>query len=58
MPAKRVTVVVACVCVCVRSNLPLHTLDQRIHCNIGSFFNFGDFAKNASFKSYGIIYSL
>ena len=49
-----------CVCVCVRSNLSPHTLElqkrhQRIHRNTGIILNFADFAKNASFKSYGVI---
>ena len=56
MRAVRVTVVVPCVCMyvcmCVRSNLPPHTLesqkrDQRIHHNTGTILNFADFAKNA-----------
>ena len=30
---------------------------QRIHRNTGIVLNFSDFPKNASFKSYGVIYA-
>ena len=54
------------ICVCVRSNLPPHTLESqkkrypRIHRNTGTrqFLIFADFAKNSSFKGYGVICSL
>ena len=57
----RVSVVVPCVslCVCVRSNLPPHTLEsQKRETNgfiaIQELFKvFADFAENASFQSYG-----
>ena len=52
------------VCVCVRSNLPPHTLESQkrdtniiIYCNTGTILNFADFAKNALFKSCGVISS-
>ena len=50
------------VCMCVRSNLPPHTLEsqtryQRIHRNTGTILYFANFAKNGSFKSYGVICS-
>ena len=51
-----------CVCVCV---WPLITAAshigitkqryQRVHSNTAIVFNFADFPKNASFKSYGVI---
>ena len=49
------------VCVCVRSNLPPHTLESQKRVTNGfiaireSFLNCNDLAKNASFKSYGVI---
>ena len=50
-----------CVCVCVRSNLPPHTLEsqERYDTNglitIQEQFKKGDFCKNVSFKTYGVI---
>ena len=63
--AARVIVVglCVCVCVCVRSNLPPHTLESQKRDTNGfiatqePFLIFADFAKNASFKSYGVICS-
>ena len=52
-----------CVYVCVRSNLPPHTLESQkrntngFYRNTGTILNFADFPKNASFKSYGVICS-
>ena len=49
-----------CMCVCPLIPAASHigiTKEryQRILRNTGSFFNFADFPKNASFKSYGVI---
>ena len=50
-----------CMCVCVHSYLPPHTLESQKRdtngfCAIqGSFEIFADFPKNALFKSYGVI---
>ena len=48
------------VCVCVHYNLPPHTLEsQKRDTNkfiaIGNHFKKGDFCKNVSLKSYGVI---
>ena len=54
--------VCVCVCVCVTThNCRLthwnHTKGyQRVHSNTAMVLNFADFPKNASFKSYGVIY--
>ena len=61
MRAGSVTVVVPCVCMCVRSNLPPHTLESQREIvtdssQYGNNFLKGDFSKNVSFKSYGVIY--
>ena len=51
------------VCICVRSNLPPNTLEsQKRDTNgliaiQGTVLNSTNFAKNASFKSYGVICS-
>ena len=51
------------VCVCIRSNLPPHILEpkkegyQRLHRKTGTILKCKYFAKNASFKSYGVICS-
>ena len=68
MSAASVTVVVPCVCmyvcVCVRSNLPPHTLDSQMRDTNGfvairePFFYFADFPQNALFKSYGVIFCI
>ena len=65
MHAARVSVVVpcVCVCVCVRSNLPPHTLELQNRDTNGFIaiqeqIFFADSPKNASFKSYGVIFSL
>ena len=70
MRTARVIVVVVCVCVCVyvcvcvcvtthncRVTHWNHTKQryQRVHSNAAIVFNFADFPKNASFKSYGVI---
>ena len=50
-----------CMCVCVHSKLPPHTLESLnrdtndFSSNTAIVFNFADFPKNASFKSYGVI---
>ena len=50
------------VCVCVHSNLPPHTLESQKRDTNGfiaireQFKKKGDFCKNVSFKSYGVIY--
>ena len=64
MRAARVTVVVLCVCMCVCPliSAALHNgitkeRYQRVHSNTAIVlnFNFADFPKNASLKSYGVI---
>ena len=52
------------VCMCVCPLIPAASYIeitkeryQRIHCNTGIVFNFADFSKNASVKSYGVICS-
>ena len=60
MREARVTVVVPCVCICVRSNLPPHTLESQKRDSNGfiaiqELIKKGDFYKNVSFKSYGVI---
>ena len=51
-----------CVCMCVHSYLPPHTLEsqereryQRVHSNTWIVLNFADFPKNALLKSSGVI---
>ena len=46
-----------CMCVCVRSNLPPHTLESQNTDNTERLKKKGDLAKNILFKSYGIICS-
>ena len=59
--AVRMTVVVPCVCMCVHSNLTLHTLESKKRGTnefiaIREQFLKGDLAKNASFRSYAVIF--
>ena len=65
MRTARVIVVVVCVCVCVYVCVTTHNC-RLTHWNhkteiptcsqqYSDHFNFADFLKNASFKSYGVI---
>ena len=59
----RVTVLGLCVCVCIRHHEFCHYAQRSVQLKVptasaqsGKHFKYGVFSKNASFKSYGIIY--